>query len=202
MSVYTPAAAFARMPNEAYYTPAHAVHSLLTFADEVGLYARRGETWECAGGAGHVARVLKQAGHRVIATDLHPPEAQVFPVTRLDFLQSSWPLIKARALHHQSTLWLCQQDRTQFLQHGLELLKRGAITTLALLLPFEFDAPVSRQALVGEHELFLRKVTVGRRIRWLNLEQSKNGPMGVHAWFIWTIDALLLRRGRGPGITR
>jgi hypothetical protein len=202
VSVRTPAACFKRMANEAYYTPAHAVHSLLDFAEEVGLYAKRGETWECAGGAGHIARVLKGAGHRVIATDIEPATAAVFPVSQLNFLESRG--LSSTVIHlitnppygHMSRLAL------QFLTHGLNLLKRGAITTLALLLPFEFDGPTSRLNLVGEHPLFLRKVTVGRRIRWINLPQSKHPPMGMHAWFIWTADAFLLRRARGPGITR
>lgn len=202
MSVRTPASAFARQKNEAYYTPPHAVHSLIDFADEVALFGLRSpEIWECAAGAGHIARVLHEY-FTVLATDLNPAKRQVHPVTKLNFLTSTGPSDHPFMIVTNPPYGNQNREALAFIKHGFMLMRQGRCETMGLLLPFEIDAPLARNGIFGEHPNFVRKVTVGRRIRWLNLPQSKNAPMGNHSWFIWSTNMALHRRARGPGIVR
>ncbi len=202
MSVRTPAQAFARMPHEAYYTPAHAVHSLLRFADEVGLFAGVNQLWEPAAGAGHIAKALFHEGKPILATDLHPAKKQLVPITKLDFLDSIGPSGGACAIITNPPYGVASKQALDFIKHGLFLMETRAVVTLALLLPFEIDASARRDYLLGGHPYFLRKVTCASRIRWVNLPQSMNSPMGHHAWFIWTRNMALHRAARGPGVVR
>lgn len=172
--------------SDVMFTPRHAVETLLEHALTPRLFPSQVETWECAAGAGHIARVLKDHGFsRILATDVKPAARQVHPVTLHDFLKSSGPsgerlnIITNPPYGKQSRLALA------FISHALKLMeeRRGSV---AMLLPFEFDAPLSRQLLLGDESWFLGKITLGRRVRWLNLPQKKAGPMGHHAWFIWS----------------
>jgi hypothetical protein len=47
-----------------YETPREAVHALL------GVESIQGPVWECAAGRGAIVRALREAGHKVIGTDL------------------------------------------------------------------------------------------------------------------------------------
>lgn len=182
-----------RQPNEAYYTPPEGVRPLL---EGLPLHAMRNyEAWEPAAGAGHVAMHL--ARHfPVIATDVAPGRPQVHPVLPLDFLTSQGPSGRHRlAIVTNPPYGLQNRLALAFLAHGLKIAeaRRGL---LALLLPFEFDAPKSRDSLAGGHPAFACKWTLGRRLRWLNLRQSDNAPMSHHAWFLWSFDSALLARLR------
>ena len=86
-----------------------------------------------------------------------------------------------------------------FIAKGFELMDAGQCRTMALLLPFEFDSRISRNELCAEHGYFVAKVTCKTRIRWRNLQQSKNAPMGSHSWFIWSTDQDLKRRAARAG---
>ena len=200
MSLRLPAAAYRRQPHEAHYTPGHVTETLL---EALPLFRLGGyEAWEPAAGAGHVARVLAAHGWQVLATDLHPPARCVVPVAPLDFLTSAGPsgshplaIVTNPPYGPQSRLALA------FLAHALGLAnRRGGL--VALLLPFEFDAAGSRHELVGGHPAFAAKLTVARRIRWLNLPQKKAGPMGHHSWFLWSFDPALRAAIRAAGMLR
>jgi hypothetical protein len=169
------------------YTPPHAVWTLVAASDELGLLTGLPEIWECAAGAGHIAKVLKAFDWPVLATDIAPPKKQVFPVTPLDFLKSSGPSGERLGIVTNPPYGFQNRLAIAFITHAFDVMRerRGAI---AFLLPFEFDAPASRNEMVGAHPWFVGKRTVARRIRWLNLPQVKHGPMGHHAWFMWSND--------------
>lgn len=173
------------MPYDRYFTPPHAVKSLIGASRELALLSLFVPIWECAAGAGHIAEVLDAEGYRVIASDIAPPEHQVFPVAEDDFLKSPGPDEDRLSIVTNPPYGAGSSLAIDFIVHALDLMKgrRGAI---AMLLPFEFDARSSRNALVGRHPLFKAKWTVARRIRWLNLEQKKAGPRGHHAWYVWS----------------
>lgn len=194
MSLRTPARAYPLQPRDCYYTPRHATEVLLRHGDEIGLF-RRGEIWECAAGAGHMARVLAQHGHRVLATDVAPPLRQLHPVTQMDFLTSTGPSSSLLSIVTNPPYGQQSRLALAFLTRAFTLMERR-LGAIALLLPFEFDAPASRNALVGAHPWFVGKVTSNRRIRWANLVQKKNPPMGHHAWFIWSNELAVQRRAR------
>jgi hypothetical protein len=184
-----------RVASDIFYTPFHAVESLLQYAARVGLFRRGVECWEPAGGAGHIARVLHAHGHPVFATDVAPAARLSHPVGVGDFFTSSGPsghrlnIITNPPYGNQSKLAIA------FLRHALDLMqaRHGAV---AMLMPFEFDAPCSRNELVGAHPWFVAKVTVAKRIRWLNIPQSENAPMGCHAWYCYSTDRAVQLRAK------
>jgi predicted RNA methylase len=192
-------AKYPRMKNEAYYTPPAATAVLL---DQLPLYRlMQHELWEPAAGAGHIARELGRVSS-VLATDIAPPLRQVHTVLSMDFLESSGPsgrgplsIITNPPYGFQNRLALT------FLHHAMDLVERRQ-GLVAMLLPFEFDASRSRHELVGGHFAFVAKITVGERIRWLNLPQSRNPPMGHHSWFVWSFDRTIRRLMRRHGQLR
>jgi len=191
--------AHTRMPREAYYTPPWATHALL---DALPLRAlARHEVWEPAAGAGHVAKVL--ARHfTVFASDIAPPAKTVWPVDTLDFLASgglSGPgklaIITNPPYGRGSVLAL------RFIDNALRIVcQRSGL--VAMLLPFEFDARAARSDLVGGHPAFAAKLTLGRRIRWLNLPQSAASPMGHHSWYIYSWDGKIRSSIQSAGVMR
>jgi hypothetical protein len=200
MSLRSEVGKYRPMPRDCFFTPAHAVHSLLEYHNEVSLFRPfSDEIWECAAGAGHVAKIFKAYGFRTFASDLKPARKAVYPVSQHDFLKSSglrggrYSLVTNPPYGVQSKLILA------FIAKGFELMDQGLCRTMALLLPFEFDAVVSRNDLVGENVFFVAKVTCKKRCRWVNLPQSKASPMGSHAWFIWSTDMDLKRRAARHG---
>jgi hypothetical protein len=181
--------------SDIFYTPHHAVESLLSYAYAVGLLNRRVECWEPAAGAGHIAQALKAHGFRVLASDVAPPKKQVHPVGLGDFLTSSGPSGSRMYLVSNPPYGVQSKLAIAFLRHALSLLalRHGCV---ALLLPFEFDAPASRNELVGEHPWFVGKVTVAKRIRWLNIPQSKHPPMGSHSWYCYSTERQVQQNAR------
>lgn len=179
------ATAYPRQPREAYYTPDHATQVLV---DALPVLAMGGyEVWEPAAGAGHVARVLARL-FPVTASDIQPAAETVFDVRTADFFgcRADWILSRQRlAIITNPPYGVQNRLACKFLHHAMTYAAdtRGLV---ALLLPFEFDAAASRDDLVGNHPAFAAKITVGRRIRWLNIPQKENSPMGNHAWFIWS----------------
>ena len=180
-----------RQPREAYYTPGAAVRVLL---ESLPLFMlRRFEAWECAAGAGHIARHLARLPFAaVLATDIAPAKVQVHPVTPLDFLRSCGPSGRRCAIITNPPYGFQNRMAVSFITHALAIAgDRGGLT--AMLLPFEFDAPMSRHAMTHGHRAFAAKVTCGERLRWVNLPQAAAGPMSHHSWFIWCFDPALRR---------
>lgn len=200
MSLRTSPKNYKPMPRDCYFTPAHAVHSLLQYHNELVLFRPfSDEIWECAAGAGHIAKVLKAYGFRIFASDIKPAPKMLSPVAQHDFLKSSglrggpYSIITNPPYGAQSALILA------FMAKGFKLMDQGLARTIALLLPFEFDSIFSRSQLVGEHPYFVAKVSCKKRCRWVNLPQKQNSPMGAHAWFIWSTDSDLQRRAKRYG---
>lgn len=164
---------YARQELDAYFTPEW-VTALLCQAETFH------ETiWEPACGAGHIVEALsKITGHSVIASDIHD-HGEGYSLS--DFL-------KCRA----ADLWFSGDIVTnppfnlaqKFIEHALEITE-GRRGKVAMLLPFNFDAAKGRRHLFKDHPAFKVKHALTRRIRWVNLEQKKNGPSTNHAWFVW-----------------
>ena len=65
---------YARVPRDAYYTPAWVTEALLS---QVSF---RGAVWEPAAGGGDMSSVLRSAGYHVVETDIAWPDS-------IDFLR-------------------------------------------------------------------------------------------------------------------
>ncbi len=187
-----------RTPHDTFYTPRHATEGLLVRARELGLFKPGVECWEPAAGAGHIARVLADHGHPVLATDVAPAKRQLHPVTYHDFLTSSGPsghrvnIITNPPYGRESRLAIA------FITYAFELMTRqGRHGAIAMLLPFEFDSRTSRNWMVGEHPWFVGKLTVYKRIKWANVVHTPGkGPMGHHSWFLWSTERDVQLRAR------
>ena len=72
----------------------------------------------------------------------------------------------------------------KFVRHALALTEpvKGKV---AMLLPLAWDSAKGRRDLFKEHPAFKAKYILTRRIRWVNLDQKKNGPSQNHAWYVW-----------------
>lgn len=199
MSLRTPQKAFAPQPRDKFYTPPHAVERLLEhdcFAVKNEL--RRFLVWECAAGRGDIAKVLVRAGLRVMATDIAPDRGQLHPVLPLDFLAAYEPSGERRLAIITNPPFGKQSDAAiHFIEHGLAIMERVP-GFMALLLPFEFDARPRRSPFLARHPMWLGKLTIGERIRWVNLPQKKSAPMGHHAWFMWASDFRMRTKLRHP----
>jgi hypothetical protein len=71
----------------------------------------------------------------------------------------------------------------EFIRHGLRLTAPYA-GKVAMLLPHAYDTAKGRLDLF-QAAPFKCKLTLTRRIRWINLEQKKSGPSSNHGWFCW-----------------
>lgn len=189
-----------RVSHDLFFTPGHATRTLLSHAAEIGLFRRGVECWECAAGAGHIARVLAEHGLPVLATDIAPATPSLHPVSMMDFLASSGPsgarlnIITNPPYGRESKLILA------FLRHALDLMQ-SRIGAIALLLPFEFDSRASRCELVGDHPWFIGKLTLATRIKWANIKHTPGkGPQGHHAWYLWSNERAVQQKARARGL--
>lgn len=97
-----------RIPNEFYPTPPEATRALLS----VEIFD--GDIWEPACGDGRIAKVLREHGHAVIATDLH---AYGVGASGVDFLRQS----QSRAKHIVSNPPYGRGLADRFVQRALAL---------------------------------------------------------------------------------
>lgn len=152
--------------NDYYATEPKAVELLLeqeTFTDSI---------WECACGEGHIADVLENHGHMVIATDVVDRGFGA----RLDFLSWNSPIsidIITNPPYNKAQ---------EFVEHALELAKDGVKVAMFLKLTF----------LEGQkrRELFKKYPPRTVYVSSSRLQCGKNGDFSgsnavAYAWFVW-----------------
>jgi len=87
-----------------YPTPPDVTHALMQF-----LNLPRSKIWECACGEGHMAKVIEEYGHKVIATDIRHTG---YGIGGRDFLQKMnyWlqSLLPIRLFKNQKLLYVMQ----------------------------------------------------------------------------------------------
>lgn len=176
-------AGYARLADDAYFTIAEWV----TGAALERLPLRRdGALWECAAGMAHMARVLRRGGHQVLASDLHDrgwPEADI-PFRRADFLavEPAWqPALAGIRCIITNPPFRDGLD-VRFVRRALDLMRpvRGQV---AMLLPADFDAAITRVDLFDGHPAFSAYLRLTARPEWF--EEKKAGPRRHYAWFFW-----------------
>jgi hypothetical protein len=156
--------------HDLYETPPGAVHALL--AEE----ALRGDIWEPASGRGAIVRVLRTAGHRVIATDLIDygcPDA----TGGVDFLQQ-------RSAPEGVTTILTNppfQHADEFVRHALTLVPHVIMLLRVLFLETEGRSDVLEGGRFARVYVFRNRLQI-HRDGWEGPRDSS--PMGL-AWFVW-----------------
>lgn len=147
-------------------TPAWATHAL------VDNERFDGEIWECACGDGSMARVLKEAGHRVFASDLYP---RGFGKTGVDFLAA------ARRTDNIVTNppYNCAEA---FVAQGLKLARRK----FALLLRLAFLEGANRAETIFLTAPPARVWVFSERITfYMKRAKRAGGGTTAYAWFVW-----------------
>lgn len=162
----------AREKDDFYPTPPEATAALL------GVERFDGPIWEPACGDGAMARVLEQAGHRVLATDL---VCRGYGTPRVDFLQE-WRLLAPNVVTNPPF-----KMADEFARHAWALGARK----LVLLARLNWLAGKKRQAMFRETGLSRVWVHSARLTMHRSGEapEKPTGSMIDFAWFVWDRDA-------------
>lgn len=146
--------------------------------------------WEPMAGEDDMAWPLRAAGHHVVTSDIRlirGPDYAGLDFLGLDVTRKLVSQIRPDAIVTNPPF----SRADDIIRRGLSILgERGG--TLALLLPFEFDAAVrDRAAFFRDNPAFRHKIVLGRRITWIGYEKTPAGkparPRQVHAWYVWRI---------------
>jgi len=151
---------YARLPNEAYNTPAWVTEALLPHLPE----RPPAVLHEPAAGTGYIVDVLTAAGYAVTTGDLSTGE---------DFLK----LTKCAAAGVVTNPPYNKAE--PFIAHALELMKPDGF--VVMLLRTDYDHAVTRRYLFDKP--FAKRIVLNKRIRWI--ENSTGSPSFNHAWYIW-----------------
>jgi len=145
---------YERKPNEAYHTPHWVTRTLLPYIPE-GVRV----IWEPAAGTGQIAEVLREAGYRVITTDLERDFLDCIPL-KCDAIITNPPYNLA----------------VPFILRALTL-----VPFVVMLLRVDFDSAKTRAPLFDDRR-FAGKIILRKRIKWF---PGDSGPSDNHAWFVW-----------------
>jgi hypothetical protein len=154
-----------------YATPPEAVAALLS------VYQPPHRIWEPACGDGAIVKVLRAAGHDVIATDLNAwgcPESS----SRIDFLMETAEPPHCRCIITNPPYRLAEQ----FIAHALQL-----VPEVAMLCRLAFLESTRRTRLLEESGLarvlvFRNRLPMMHRYGWAG---PLNSSSTAFAWYIW-----------------
>jgi len=156
--------------DDSYDTPAVAVHALLK-AEALPTHI-----WEPAAGTGSIAKILRAAGHTVMATDI---------TTGVDFLMEYRAPIGCECIVTNPPYKLVDE----FVRHAIALVPK-----VVMLLRFNFLEGIGRSDIVDQHlarvHLFRNRLPMMHRKDWAG---PKTTSMVAFAWFVWL-------RGHADGI--
>lgn len=175
-AVRRPLAAPRRLPNEFYPTPPEATRALLS------VETFNGSIWEPACGEGAIARILRDAGHQVVATDLN---AYGYGLSGVDFLKETRP--RARHIVTNPPYGFGLADA--FIEKALQL-TRATGGNVAMLLNLASLAHRSRTSWWRAHPP-ARLYAIDDIVCW---PSHLYGPAPHHftkhryVWAVWTQD--------------
>jgi len=173
---------YRRVRRDLYPTPAWPIDVLDAHIPSGPL--KGASVWEPAAGSGSMVRALRARGARVFASDVvkrngcrldavldfvsDPPPARY----RFDLICTNPPFGQGGRL------------ALAFIEAGLERLDR--YSTLALLLPCDFDSGVTRTHVFGDCRHFQGKIVLRKRIVWFERADGiREAPKENSAWFLW-----------------
>ena len=156
-----------------YSTPEVAVRALL----RVEQFPPR--LWEPAAGRGAIARVFRDAGHAVIASDLHD---HGFPLHfRRDFLTETALPAKCEAIVTNPPFKLAEQ----FVAHALKLSPLVIMLLRLAFLEFERRYGILEERGLARVHVFRKRLPMMHRDGW----QGRKANSGMaFAWFVWDRD--------------
>lgn len=158
--------------DDLYETPPEAVHALIR-AERLPHHL-----WEPACGPGSIVRVLRGAGHKVLASDLVDYESPDQDWIRRDFLMETQRPEGVEAIVTNPPFKLA----SAFVERGLELVPR-----VYMLLRLAFLESNARRAILDNGTLarvhvFRKRLPMMHRAGW---EGRKANSGMAFAWFVW-----------------
>jgi hypothetical protein len=178
--------------DDVYETPVEAVHALLRverLPDSI---------WEPACGPGAIVKVLREAGHRVYATDLVDhgcPDSE----SRIDFL------FERRAPDGIETIVTNPPFKLagQFVSHALQLVPHVIMLQRLAFLETKGGSAILDGGQLARIHVFIERLPMMHRAGWTG-PRIKN-PSIAFAWFVWdrnhvgptTIDRISARLNGG-----
>jgi hypothetical protein len=154
-----------------YQTPPAAVRALTEVEPLVG------PIWECACGPGSIVRVLRAAGHRVVATDFKGDAYGCPDATGgIDFLTQTAAPVGVTAIVTNPPY----MHAAEFVRHALRLVPR-----VIMLLPLRFLESQGRSDILDGGQL--ARVLVFRNRVQICCDDPRENPMAL-AWFVWSRD--------------
>lgn len=143
--------------------------------------------WECAGGRGDLARVIKDFGFNVFASDIDVSEfdTDVCPVEQVNFLGDDLPsFFIEEEIDAIITNPPFGTDAEAFARKALEF---ENIRFVALLLRSEWKHSKRRLDLFSEKAHYAQEIALTWRPRWdwWFREKALKSPRHNFSWFVW-----------------
>jgi hypothetical protein len=167
--------AIAERGNELYQSPPEAVRALLK-AEKVPHHV-----WEPACGPGSIVRVLRAAGHNVLATDLVDYQSPDQDASGIDFLI---PGIAESVIFDRAAIVTNPpfKNAHEFVTRALEL-----VPYVAMLLRLAFLESEKRRAIIDDSclarvHVFRNRLPMMHREGWTG---PKASSATAFAWFVW-----------------
>ena len=156
--------------NDCYSTPAVAVDALLT------IESLPHRIWEPAAGHGNIARVLREAGHVVIASDIIH---YTFPLDfEADFLEQT----RAPAGTELILTNPPYKHAAEFVEHALSLCSRIIMLCRLAFLESERRSGILDAGTLAAVHVFRNRLPMMHRHGWAGPRASSAMPF---AWFVW-----------------
>jgi len=154
-----------------YETPAGAVHALL------GVEQLPQSTWEPACGPGAIVKVLREAGHCVVASDLNDWNC---PVSErgIDFLMETRPPSGVECIVTNPPYRLAED----FVAHALDLVPRVVMLLRSAFYESERRTPILESGSLARIWAFRNRLPMMHRNGWTGPRASSSIPF---AWFVF-----------------
>jgi hypothetical protein len=163
--------AFADRGADLYETPPEAVRALLQVESNTG------PIWECAAGRGAIVRVLREAGHEVIGTDLITYDS---PDSRggVDFLNAQSAPDGVRTILTNPPY----QRAGEFVRHALALVPHVAMLVRLAFLESQRRSDILDDGRLARVYPFANRLPMMHRDGW---EGPKASNSMAFAWLVW-----------------
>jgi len=175
---------FGRQKADAYFTidPRGPEALFLGLQDEL---AEITGVYEPMCGGGHLAEAIKQQKVAVFARDLNN-YGYYDQCGEEDFLQSHYLPIGCNSIFSNPPYK--HPLSYMIIKHAIEITPEGGY--VAMLMPFEWDAPAGRADLFDEHSCFYKKIVLPFRVWWFKRDPKdpdfkKKSPHKYHCWLVW-----------------
>ena len=163
--------ALADRKDDLYETPPEAVRALLKVEQLPSAI------WEPACGPGSIVGVLREAGHKVFATDLVDygcPESEA----RVDFLMEQAPGFEVAAIVTNPPFKLA----TEFVAHALTLCPRVVMLLRLAFMESSRRSTILDGGYLARVHVFRNRLPMMHRDGW---EGPKSSSSMSFAWFVW-----------------